>query len=51
MVIHYMSAPILTKWDRALETIMEIDASNQAIAGILSQYHIKNGVKQLHPVE
>ena len=30
---------------------MESDASNQAIAGILSQYYIKNGVKQLHPVE
>ena len=30
---------------------METDASNQAIAGILSQYHIVNGAKQLHPVE
>ena len=27
---------------------METDASNQAIAGILSQYHIVNGAKQLH---
>ena len=30
---------------------METDASNQAIAGILSQYHIVNGAKQLHPVK
>jgi len=30
---------------------METDASNQAISGILSQYHIVNGVKQLHPTE
>ena len=30
---------------------METDASNQAIAGILSQYNIVNGVKQVHPVE
>ena len=30
---------------------METDASNQAIAGILSQYHIINGCKYLHPVE
>ena len=30
---------------------METDASNQAIAGILSPYHVVNGCKQLHPVE
>ena len=30
---------------------METYASNQAIAGILSQYHVVNGCKQLHPVE
>ena len=46
-----LSAPILTQFDRILETIMETDASNQAIAGILSQYHVVNGCKQLHPVE
>ena len=44
-------APILTQFDRTLVTIMETDASNQAIAGILSQYHILNGAKKLHPVE
>ena len=42
---------IITQFDRDLETIMETDASNQAIAGILSQYHKVNGAKQLHPVE
>jgi len=47
----FMSTPILTKLDRTLETIMENDASNQAIAGILSQYHIVNRAKQLYPVE
>ena len=30
---------------------METDASNQAIAGILSQYHIVNGCKHLHLVK
>ena len=47
----FLSAPILTQFDRTLETIMETDASNQAIACILSLYHIVNGAKQLHPVE
>ena len=47
----FLSAPILTQFDRTLETIMETDAGKQAIAGILSQYHIVNGYKQLHPVE
>ena len=30
---------------------METDASNQAIAGILSQFHVENEVNILHPVE
>ena len=30
---------------------METEARNQVIAGILSQYHVVNGCKQLHPVE
>ena len=30
---------------------MATDASNQAIAGMLSLYHVVNGRKQLHPVE
>ena len=45
----FLSAPILTQFDRTLETIIETDASNQAIAGILSPYHIVNVAKQLHP--
>ena len=47
----FLSAPILTQFDGTIETIMETDASNQAIAGILSQYHVVNRCKQLHPVE
>ena len=47
----FLSAQIITQFDRHLETIMETDASNQAIAGILSQYHVVNGAKQLHPGE
>ena len=47
----FLSAPILTQFDRTFETIMETDTSNQAIAGILSQYHVVNGCKQLHFVE
>ena len=47
----FLSAPILTQFDRTLETIIETDACNQAIAGILSQYHVVNGCKQLHPLE
>ena len=39
------------QFDCTRENIMEIDASNQAVAGILSQYHIVNGAKQLHPIE
>jgi len=47
----FLSAPILTQFDRCLETILETDVSNQAISGILLQYHILIGVKQLHPTE
>ena len=47
----FLSAPILTQLDRTLETIMGTDASNQALAGILSLYHVVNECKQLHPVE
>ena len=47
----FLSAGILTQFDRTHETMMETDASNQAIAGILSQYNVVNGCKHLHPVE
>ena len=46
----FLSAPILTLCDRTLETIMETDVSNLAIAGILAQYHVVNRCKQLYPV-
>ena len=42
---------MLTQFNHTLETNMGTDASNQAIAGILSQYHIVNGGKQLRHVE
>ena len=47
----FLSVLILTQLDGTLETIMETDDSNQAIAGILSQYYLVNGVNQLQPVE
>lgn len=30
---------------------METDASNQAIAGVLSQYAVEKGIKTLHPID
>ena len=47
----FSSAPILTEFDRTLQTIMETDASNQGNAGILSHNNIVNIAKQLHAVE
>ena len=47
----FTTAPVLKPFDRELETIMETDASNQAIASVLSQYRTnKNGAKVLHPI-
>jgi len=46
-----MSIPILTQFDRSLDIIIETDASNQAISGILSQYHVTNSIKHLHPIK
>ena len=40
--VQFLSASILTQFDRTFETTMETDASNLAIAAILSQYHIVN---------
>ena len=51
VTIAFTTAPVLKPFDRELETIMETDASNQAIAGVLSQYVVTNGVKRLHPVD
>ena len=47
----FLFAPSLTQFNRTLDPIMATDASNQAIAGILTQYQIVNKAKQLHPVE
>ena len=49
--IAFTTAPVPQPFDRDLETIMETDASNQAIAGVLLQYVINKGVKMLHPVD
>ena len=46
------TAPVLRPFERDLEMIIETNASNQAIAGILSHYVVaSNGVKTLHPVD
>ena len=46
-----MSAPIVTQFEITLKTIVETDASNQAIASMLTQYHIVDRLKRLHRVE
>ena len=38
----FLLTPILTQFNRTLETLMETDAGNQSIAGILSQYDVIN---------
>ena len=38
----FQKAPILAQWDRTLLTLLETDASNQAVAGVLSQLHPAN---------
>ena len=35
----FQEAPILAQFDRGLPTVLETDASNQAISGVLSQAH------------
>ena len=42
LINEFMHEPTLRQFDRNLPTIMETDASNQVIAGILSQYHEEN---------
>ena len=49
--VQFPSASILTQLDRNLETIIDTDASKKGIAGMLFQYHVVNGCKQLYPVE
>ena len=43
--IRFLSVPIVPQFDRTLETIMKTDASNQAVACMLSQSHIVNRAK------
>ena len=49
--IAFTSVPVLRPFHPNLQTIMETDASNQAIAGVLSQYVLTGGVRTLHPVD
>ena len=47
----FTSAPILRHFDPLLDTILECDASDLVISGILSQYFIgPDGKKMLHPI-
>ena len=39
----FQEAPILAQFDQTLRTILETDASNQAISGVLSQEHTDVG--------
>lgn len=46
----FCAAPILKHFDPNLSTILETDASDYVIAGILSQQHSDNNTSILHPV-
>ena len=46
----FCTAPILKHFDPTLETILETDASDYVVLGILSQKHMENGKLILHPV-
>ena len=45
----FTSAPILKHFDPTLETVLETDASDRVISGVLSQYHVSNHKRLLHP--
>ena len=48
----FTSTSILKHFTPCLETIIETDASDYVVAGVLSQYHIHpHGNRLLHPVE
>ena len=47
----FTKAPVLSRYDPQLETIIEVDSSDTYISSILSQYAINSdGKKRLHPV-
>ena len=47
----FTTAPVLSRYDPQLETVIEVDSSDACIGGILSQYSIDpDGKKRLHPV-
>ena len=51
LAAQFFSTTILIKFNRTLERIIETNASNYTIAGILFQYYVVNGYKQFHSVE
>ena len=46
----FPTTPILQHFDPDLETIVETDAFNYVVSGILSQYYVTETGKRLHPV-
>ena len=47
----FTSAPILQHFNPELETVVETDASDYVVSGILSQYHVSlEGRRLLHPI-
>lgn len=46
----FTSSPILKHFDHTLETVVETDASDRVISGVMSQYHVTPDGKVLHPV-
>ena len=47
----FTTAPVLSRYDPQLETIIEVDSSDTCIGGVLSQYSVDtDGKKRLHPV-
>lgn len=52
MKLSFTTAPVLQHFDPGLETVVETDASDYVVSGILSQYHNDpmSGRRLLHPV-
>lgn len=46
----FCSSPILKHFDHTLETVIETDASDKVISGVMSQYHSTSDGRKLFPV-
>jgi hypothetical protein len=46
----FSTVPILHHYDLSLQAIMECDASNTVVGGILLQYFPEKGKQILHPI-